>query len=117
MIEKFQEMKNEDKTLVAELRRDLKSLKVQNNNLNKSVEDINNKNTALVAKLTKSENEKERFEAALKEALSGIYLFNFLLYILCFVFNVIFNLFGYKDQLSKHPETSAKSDFDVVSLV
>ena len=72
MIEKFQDMKSEDKSAAVELRKDNKTIKVQNINLNKAVEDINNKNTALIAKLTKTENEKERFEAALTEALKGM---------------------------------------------
>lgn len=69
MIHKFQELKSEERNIVFELKNEVKHLKSQNSNLNKSVDELTQKNTEVTAKLSKANQEKERFEAALKEAL------------------------------------------------
>ena len=71
MIAKFQELKSEERNTAVELKREVKELKIQNNNLSKSVDDLTQKNAEITAKFSKVEKEKERFEAALKEALKN----------------------------------------------
>ena len=71
MIAKFQELKSEERNTAVELKREVKELKIKNNNLSKSVDDLTQKNVEISAKFTRAEKERERFEAALKEALKG----------------------------------------------
>ena len=69
MLEKLQRNKSVDNAASWELKKELKELKIENNQLTRRVEDVASKNTGLNSRLTKVENEKTRFEAALKEAL------------------------------------------------
>ena len=71
MIAKFQELKSEERNTAVELKIEVKELKMQNSNLNKTVDNLTQKNAEITAKHTKVEKERERFEAALKEALRG----------------------------------------------
>ena len=71
MIAKFQEMKSEERNTAVELKREVKELKIQNANLSKSVDELTQKNAEVTAKFSKVDKERERFEAALKEALKN----------------------------------------------
>ena len=81
MLEKLQQIKGEERSEAAGLRKELKELKIRNSNLSLANDDLTSKHKEVSAKLGVSEKERERFESALKEALRGLLLFVNFIYI------------------------------------
>lgn len=71
MIDKFRELKSEEKNTAIELRKEVRDLKQLNTSLNKNLDEVSHKNIEITAKLSKAEAERERFESALKESLKA----------------------------------------------
>eukprot|EP00116_Pleurobrachia_bachei_P002483 sb/3462745/ len=71
MIAKLREIKSDDARGADEVKKELGKLKIENVKLNKRTEELSSENTRLTTQVDQVQQERERFEGALKEALKS----------------------------------------------